>query len=66
MKGVTHVMVEGVELAAISIHTPNEGSDKCLCCDHSLALISIHTPNEGSDRKIWQKNKSVARYRCIT
>ncbi len=49
MKGVTHDRDIRVLVRAVSIHTPNEGSDDRIFRHHSLAVVSIHTPNEGSD-----------------
>ena len=49
-RGVTKVLVQGVVVLAISIHTPLAGSDGGCNEDHVVdRYISIHTPLAGSD-----------------
>ncbi len=51
MKGVTVLPQEQFDAIMVSIHTPNEGSDKRKNLQELCIPVSIHTPNEGSDAK---------------
>ncbi len=52
MKGVTSSDHPLQRATAVSIHTPNEGSDKMVSDPLASQFVSIHTPNEGSDQVV--------------
>ena len=49
MKGATHTFYHCESKDGVSIHAPNEGSDRMRVILPSMYIVSIHAPNEGSD-----------------
>ena len=49
MKGATFDQEVNAFDKAVSIHAPNEGSDKGRWKLFHVVIVSIHAPNEGSD-----------------
>jgi len=50
MKGATLAKLEAMQVQKVSIHAPNEGSDKKHQVKITWRNVSIHAPNEGSDQ----------------